>query len=197
MKKALLWLTVASLVFLSGCTGYREINRGYIVSAVGFKKQGDEIKIVLETLSPRETAENANETEILSGCGNTFMSAFSNLKQTAVKEPYFNQCVTVIIDGSVSDGDITRMFDFCNNILSVSAGAYAVRSPDIDLLFDKDGITGYDIAGLIKQNFKDENSHRIYRLRRDISENKSVSLTQVTVFDEKYVLYANESENKE
>ena len=50
MKKLCIVFLALALIFCSGCNGYKEIERGYFVTAVGFKIGDNGIKILLEHL---------------------------------------------------------------------------------------------------------------------------------------------------
>ena len=47
MKKILLLVFAVSLIAIGGCD-YREIDRGYLVSAIGFMSEGESVKIFIE-----------------------------------------------------------------------------------------------------------------------------------------------------
>ena len=196
MKKITVIILAVGLVFACGCTGYRELNRGYIVSAVGFKKQEGQTLVFAEALSPTETAENTKETEILSGEGETVLSAYRNLIKNSDKETYFEQCAAVAVETSFDTDEIYGILEVCKNIPSLNVGAYIIKTDDVKSLFEVDGTTGYDVVGLIKYKSKSENikfSNQIYKAERDVLKNGATKLPQVNARDGKYILYTNES----
>lgn len=191
MKKVLVFICIAGLIFACGCTGYREIERGYLVTAVGFKKQSDKTEIVLETLLPNDTAENIKETEILSGAGTNFSYAYKNLQNSLVKALYFEQCGVVAVDGTFSPDEIATILEFCHNLPSFNIGVYVIKTDNINSLFENGGTAGYDIIGLIKnktENQGDIFSNQLYQIERDMSKEKTISLPEINVINKKFVL---------
>ncbi len=172
MKKLELISIVIWVLLLCGCTGYREINRGYLVTAIGFEQEQDNTKIFIEAMSSKDNADKTNERVVLSAVGNSPESAFDNLNTTLTKPLYFEQLGTIILDENTDIQQHRNMIAFFEKIDQLSLGVYVVKSSDVKSLFDAqtpDGVLGYDIIGLIN-NYKNQTgqalSNQIFHLQR-------------------------------
>lgn len=194
MKRALVFLCALSLALLCGCTALREIERGYMVTAIGFKKADDKVEIVLEILSPTDTAGSPNETAVLSGNGATTADAYSDINRRLVKNIYFEHCGIVAIESGFDTKALPELLEFCGTLQSLSIGAYVVRTDDVYALFDGEaasGNAGYDIIGLMKNTSKSGEAkflNQIYQIGRTLSIGKEPSLPLVNSADGKLSL---------
>lgn len=174
MKKALLLTCVMSIMLLCGCTGYREIDRGYIVTAIGLKKTANGTEIALEVLVPSGTAEKAGDTSVLSGSGKTEKEAYADIKSQLVKDVYFEHCAVVAIQNAPDKKQLGELLRFCDTLKTLSVGAYIIHTEDIKALFEakaQNGSVGYDIVGLIKNTQKSMQHtylNQIYQLQRQM-----------------------------
>lgn len=184
-------LTLISLILLCGCAGYREINRGYLVTAIGFKRIDGGISITAEAVSSQDTQDKPSEKTILSGDGATVADAYRALESQLVKPLYFEQLGTVIADDSLDKKSLAQVLDFCGNLQSVSLGVYVVKTPDTTSLFNLEtdgGVLGYDIIGIIKNYEKTQSRdmpNQLYQLKRERLTDKDISLPSVNVIDGK------------
>lgn len=163
MKKAAVILTVILLGLMCGCTGYREIDRGYLATAIAFSSNGEKIDIIIEALSSSYSPDTPPDTQILTASGDTANQAFNLLKSQLVKPVYFEQLGTVVLDLNLSDTEKQDIMRFLKSLQRISLGVCFVNTADADALFKADtpnGILGYDIVGLIK-NFEKENGKKI------------------------------------
>lgn len=159
MKK-ILFITVA-LSLLCGC-GYREMEQGYLVTALGFSEQDGVIEIVAEALSSSVTDKNA-ERVVLSGKGSDAASALNDMKSQLAKPLYFEQLGTVVLDRALSAESKNEALRLLSVTDGTHAGIYVVNSDDVTALFNAsspDSILGYDIIGLVK-NYQQQNGSRI------------------------------------
>lgn len=166
MKKFLMCLCCVTLVFCCGCGSYREINQGFLVTAIGFEKQDNNVKIVLETVFDSEKTED--ESNLLSGEGESFESAYGQIKNTLVKKLYFEHCGVVAIDVGFTENEIAKILKFYQEISTVNTGVYAVRTNNATSLFKtrtKSESVGYDIINLIKNSNK-VFSNQLYQINR-------------------------------
>lgn len=177
MKKYALILLTAVVALLCGCTGYREIERGYLVTAIGFSEDDNNFSITLEAISSADAPDKPSETITLQGKGKNFDDAFLILEKQLVKPLYFEHLGTVIISDTLDDTQIKSVINFFQKLPSTNLGIYLVKTNDIDALFNNEtssGVLGYDIIGLIK-NFEKRNniklSNQLYEVNRnDLSE---------------------------
>lgn len=154
MKHIAITLLIFCLLIISGCTDYREIERGYLVSAIGISKAAENTTIYIEAQTTY-LSDKVLEKTILTNNGNGLKEAFKNLKTQLVKPLYFDQTGVVIFDSQPTKTDLS----FLTNELKVNYGVYIVNSNDIKSLLDYDSpsaVLGYDIITLIK-NYEKEN----------------------------------------
>lgn len=168
MKKICFIVSFILIIALCGCTGYREIDRGYLVTAIGFSKADDKVDILIEAMSSSDVSDKKNERVVLTGSGDDEKSAYINLKTSLVKPLYFEQLGAVVFEDME-----TVNAEFLNEIPNLNFGIYIVRTDDIKNLFENDspsGVLGYDIVGLIK-NYNKESDDKIlsqfYKVRQN------------------------------
>lgn len=192
MKKLFLILTVISSLLLCSCTGYREIERGFLVTAIGIAPQKEKINIYIEAVSSSDIADDPSKTVVLSSEGEDITTAYKNLTLQLVKPLYFEQMGAVIFESSLSEKSQDRALEFLKDIKSINLGIYIVKTDSVKSIFsnETDGILGYDIIGLIKFAEK-ENGIRILNQLYQIQRNKTV-LPLINCDDGKIVLDAQE-----
>jgi len=194
MKKSVVLACAIALMMLCGCTGYREIDQGYIVTAIGFKKNSDETEIVLEVLTPSGTAEKVKDTNVLSGTGKSEKEAYNDIKSQLVKDIYLDHCGLVAIEGGFNTKELTEVLQFCNTLQSLNIGAYVINTNNVEDLFDAKAVrmsVGYDVIRLIKNAAKGNGqsfSNQVYQLQRDFSAGKSPQIPLVNITDKKISL---------
>lgn len=178
MRRFLALLTLICIVFLCGCSGYREIDRGYLVTAVGICKNDDNVQIYLEAQSSASTSKNI-ERSILTGSGTTTAAAFEDMKFQLVKPLYFEQVGTAVFQGTPSHADLL----FLTDTLKIHYGTFLVQCNDVEKLFHFDSpgkILGYDIIGLIKNFEKETNTDTRSRIFEILKFNIPLSKIDVT-----------------
>ncbi len=168
MKKICFIICFALIFVLCGCAGYREIDRGYLVTAIGFSKENGKANIFIEAMSSSDVSDQKNERVVLTDSGNTVKEAYKNLKNSLVKPLYFEQLGAVVFEGME-----TVDMGFLNELPNLNFGIYIVQTDDVKNLFENDtpnGVLGYDIVGLIK-NYSKENHSKIlsqfYNVKQD------------------------------
>lgn len=172
MKKSALILLTVAVALLCGCTGYREINRGYLTTALGFSIDDGDFTITLETISSSDVTDKPSEVITLSGRGKSLDDAYTALEKQLVKPLYFEQLGTIVISNALDDAQIKLAIDFYKKLPSANYGIYLVKTNDISALFNSEtagGVLGYDVIGIIK-NFEKRNSvklsNRLYEINR-------------------------------
>ncbi len=153
MKLKCVVLLLVTLLFLNGCSGYREIERGYLVTALGFKSKDGKVYIYAEAISSSNVTVDGENKSVLKGSGNTVDGAFKNLKSTLVKPLYFEHTATVILENSLDNAHKNDVIAFLKEQEELNLGIYFVSTPNAESLFEietPDGILGYDIVGIIK-----------------------------------------------
>ncbi len=171
MKKFAILLIFILLVSLCGCAGYREIDRGYLVTALGISRLNGQTNLTIEAVASSDVSDKSSQRQILTAIGNTADAAFEQLKSQLVKPLYFEQLGAVVFEDDVNDKDIK----FLKNIENINYGIYLVKTDDINALFNAEtpsGVLGYDIIGLIK-NYNKENGGKITNQFYHIQRNKN------------------------
>ncbi len=150
------------LILLCGCSGYKEINNGYLVTGIAFDKTDNGVKITVNAVLPE-----GEENMILSGSGDSLSSAFNNLKKSQVKTLYFEHCGTVVLNQNLKD-NLYPILEFCKNQIKTPIAVRVVFCNDSKSLFLADR-TGYDVISLLKNsNFKTDN--RLYKIEQGVRE---------------------------
>ncbi len=183
LKKCSLLSLFMLFIFLCGCTGYREIDRGYLVTAIGFSSQNGKANIYIEALSSSDVIDKPSERVVLTGEGINFEKAFENLKTYLVKPLYFEQLGTAVFE----NGDVTGL-EFLRKLPNINPGIYLVSTDDIKTLFENEAINGtlgYDAITLIKtqQSGSAKVTNRLY-----LSQKENFTLPIVNFSDEKLTL---------
>lgn len=189
MKKLALVLIILPLILLCGCTGYREIDRGYLASAIGISAEKGETTVYIEAASSSDVADKPSERVVLIGKGDNIQSAYKNLTSTLVKPIYFEQLGTAVFDAASDYNAHYEWLTFLKNREGTNLGMYIVKADDLKALFEfesPNGVLGYDIMGLIKMHEKENGtvaSNRFYQLMRT-----ETNLPQITLDDDKLIL---------
>lgn len=191
MKNRFLPIIALSLVLLCGCSGYREIERGYLVTTIAFKPDGNGICIIAEAISSSDTLDKPSEKITFSSKGDDILDAYRTLESEVVKPLYFEQVGTLVVESTFDRKSLAEIIDFCGNLQSASLGIYVVQSDDVTLLYSletDDGVLGYDIIGIIKNYEKSQGGriqNQLYQLKRQQSSNKDFYLPSVNAVDGK------------
>lgn len=166
MKILSLLVTVILTITLCGCNGYREINRGYLVTSMGFGNSEDNVTIYIEALSSSDVSDKKSERVVLTGSGKDINSAYKKLKSTLVKPLYFDQLGAVIFEGKTD-----KSLEFLKSLSDINYGIYVIKTDDIKTLFSSEtpgGVLGYDIITLIKTQSKPFQKHnQLYNIKNE------------------------------
>ena len=194
MKRIILLAVILSLLLLCGCTGYREIDRGYIVTAIGVSQKEGKINLFVEAISSSDVVDKPSERVVLHSTGDNINTAFKSLKESLVKPLYFEQTGTVIVEKSVNNVGKKELLDLCKKHSAIGLGVYTVSTDNLNSLFEinsPNGILGYDVIGLIDNYEKSTNKKLFNRLfeikRQDFFAN---NLPVVSVIDNRLKLKA-------
>lgn len=197
MKKIILLAVVLSLLLLCGCTGYREIDRGYIVTAIGVSQKEGKINLFVEAISSSDVVDKPSERVVLQSTGDNINTAFKSLKESLVKPLYFEQTGTVIVEKSVNNVGKKELLDLCKKHSAIGLGVYIVSTDELNSLFEinsPNGILGYDVIGLIDNYEKNSGKklfNRLFEIKRQdfLADNLPV----VSVIDNRLKLKAVDS----
>lgn len=184
MKKIIVFLFIVCIISFCGCN-YREIDRGYLVSAIGFNKTDNGYQIFVEALSSSDVSDNPTKKVILSAEGSSLTKAFENLEKQLVKPLYFEQLGTAVFEKHIEKEEISFLKKISNNY-----GIYLILTDDINKLFNAEtpsGLLGYDVIGLVKTDSQAKN--QLYRVNRN-----DFSLPTVNFSDGK-LIFSSKGEN--
>lgn len=184
MKKLYFLMAFALCFLLCGCMGYREVNRGYMVTAMGFGAKDDQSAIYIEALSASDMSDKKQERILLTGVGNSNKQAYQNLKSNLVKPLYFEQLGAVVFEKTIKPD-----FKLLGEIANINPGIYIVLTDDANTLFEgqtPSGILGYDIITLIKTREKETKKRIVNQLYK--AQGKTIKLPTVNIFDKNLIL---------
>ena len=163
MMKKFCFILLTVLIFaFYGSTGYREIDRGYLVTAIGVLKENDNTTVLIEAMSSSDVSDKRNNRVVLSGSGENTKKAYENLRVSLVKPLYFEHLGTVIFDADIGDDS-----DLLEEIPNLNYGVYVVQTDNVKTLFENatpNGVLGYDIIGLIKNHNKERDNKVLCQL---------------------------------
>ena len=197
MKKIILLAVVLSLLLLCGGTGYREIDRGYIVTAIGVSQKEGKINLFVEAISSSDVVDKPSERVVLHSTGDNINTAFKNLKESLVKPLYFEQTGAVIVENSVADKSKKALLALCKKHSAIGLGVYIVSTDELNSLFEinsPNGILGYDVIGLI-DNYEKNSGKKLFNRLFEIKRQGFLAnnLPVVSVIDNRLKLKAVDS----
>lgn len=102
MKKILLIIT---LIILTGCYNYNEINDLAFISSVGidYDDSNKEFMVTYEILNDNSTGENkTNKSYVISGTGKNIIDAFNNANLKVNNKPYYYHLKIIAIDENIA-----------------------------------------------------------------------------------------------
>ena len=173
------FLAMCSIAFFCSCSDYREVERGYLVTALCFESEGQGIEVRVEALVPRAYNSDEPKTQILSAEGENATDAVKNLELTLTKELYFDHCAALMLESGISAKQISNIIDYCKENNRLSLGLYVVSADDIDAVLEIEpasGAVGFDIMNLMKKlknkNKKDYNNC-LYEVEKSMLESTS------------------------
>ncbi len=170
MKKII--LSLFCVVLLCGCSGYKEVNDGYLVTGIAFERLDGGVKITASIILPQSP-----EGVILSAVGSDLSTALCELKKSQVNTLYFEHCGAVVLNQNIKS-DALKIFELCKTKIKIPISAKAVYCDNAEQLFLADR-TGYDIISLLKNNHA-KSDNRIFKIEQAAD---SISLPLISVRD--------------
>ncbi len=135
----LLCLCLSSCSFVSG---YSEPEDRYIVSAIGFDKEGDTLEVSVQIVG--------KEGNLLrSGKGERVRGAMAHIEGADAKQLEISHCAIIIIGDGIDSESLSEIFGYCRENNDITVGvkvAAAHRAKDI-LSLDADG---YELLGAVR-----------------------------------------------
>lgn len=111
IKKITIILT--TIIFITGCYDYVEINNLVIISGIGIDYQNDEFILTVEALYNEEINNSSDEIgKTFTASGKTLTDAFNNISLMLDKEPYLAHLKILVISDEVANKQMNTLFDF-------------------------------------------------------------------------------------
>ena len=160
MKKLILILFIA--VFLTGCTGYKELNNLSIVTAVAFDKTDDKYELsFLIANSPKDgtsAKEGEAKTTVYTGQGKTIAEASKDIEQIVPKQIYLGHINVVIISEDIAKDGFLKIADWLLRNPQTRKKFYLLQAKDVSaknilkIVSPLESFPSQSIATLIESN---------------------------------------------
>lgn len=131
MKKFILFF---SIIILTGCYDYVEINNLSFISTIGIDYIDDKYVITYEILSDKKEGENASikKASNITGSGKSISEAFDNITLKIVKIPYYQHIKAIIISEEIAKNHMKPIMDFLVRNPKIKKEFYLVVSTNKD-----------------------------------------------------------------
>ena len=150
MKRAALLLVSLCLILTCGCSGYREIDSEYLISAIAFEKEGKSFHVYAEVRSI-STQDKEPESKLFDADGDTPYEAVNNMALLLPKKAVFDHCGTAIIDEKITGKDFKSVIKYLYDTRNLNLGIYLFAAKDVKKILscDPQAISvGYDIMSI-------------------------------------------------
>lgn len=191
MIKKILVLFISGIMCISlcGCVGYRETNGGLVVSLIGIDREGDEIKMSVQTVLP--DTEGRVDCDTVSAKAKNIEKAYKELSQKTVKPLILEHCVGASLGGTLKKSDILAFLSFAEqkNDINLSLNFFCTENA-FDFLVESGEIYrqgGYDVIELIKNN-NEEFQNKLFMIKRELYKNKGIKLPFLKLKDDEAVI---------
>ena len=160
MKKRLCLLCAFCLcVTLCGCAdigGIAQDDRKFIVSAIGFDKDGEDIKTSVELIVINaENYDSAAETRVISAAGRNIEETLDKIASSLTKPMLLNHCGIIAIGAGIDKDRFAEICDYAFYDERITLSAYMVTAQDCEKLLngkpEASVAVGYDMMGIIEQ----------------------------------------------
>ena len=163
MKKTILIIiTIILTISLSGCSGYDELNKLSIVTAVAFDKTDDEYELsFLIANSPKSqtsSKEGEAKTTVYSGKGKTVTEAVKEIEQISPKQIYLGHINVVIISEDIGEDGFLKISDWLIRNPQTRKKFYLLQAKDVSakniikIVSPLESFPSQSIATLIESN---------------------------------------------
>lgn len=160
--KRVLWLIglAAILLAVSSC-GIRRVSEPedvYLVSALGFDRAGDQLRLSAEVPLTRENEADKMEVKCFYGIGETAEQALLDLRSGLAKELIFGHCALIVLGDTLTPEDRVTATDFAAHTVQIPLSVPVISTPDALQLLEKGSLSapaaGYDIPEILRQQNK-------------------------------------------
>lgn len=149
MRKILsLILIPFAALTLCSCFDYIEIEKSYIISALGFDMDENAVRLSVEVA-------NGGEKRIFEAVGETILEAFQNIKKGFTRKPDFSHTACIVLGENFTQNMKYEALQFLKDVEGFAISARIVTAENaLNLLENEPRETaiGYDIIKLLEQN---------------------------------------------
>lgn len=192
MKRIIAAGAVLMLLLLSGCksknSDYEEPEKRIYVSALGFDRKDEKIKITAETISALEnTSSNEYGIKRYQGEGETVASALYDLKKDLVPKPNLSHCAALVVDRDVTDAQFEEIAEFCFLEKEITQSVHLVVAENPEKLLDSSKESGkpigFRIAEFLYEDIDGVKSFKNATLMSVINDLESKEFFQLPYFE--------------
>lgn len=158
-KRFVILCALFFFLFLCGCGdigGIAQDDRKFMVSAIGFDKDGENIKTSLELIVINgENYDSAAETRVICASGKTIEKTLDQIASSLTKPMLLNHCGIIAIGAGIDKDRFAEICDYAFYDERITLSAYMVTADDCETLLDgkpeASVAVGYDMMGIIEQ----------------------------------------------
>lgn len=193
IKKILSAFVISSILLsvLTACKGTREIESTYIISALGFDQNGENLSLYAEAVVVSTEISNDDATvKIFNSSGQTVESAVFNLGSVMTKTAAFDHCGVIIIGDSIHENTLEEIYDFAKENININLGIEFIATASAEALLNSDATSaltvGYALMGLQKRSAKEHGinyKNKLYEINDSRYNNNSVYLMPYAVIE--------------
>ncbi len=147
MKKIICIFCAVSLLTLSGCFDYTDIENSAIVSGISADRNNEEIILTYEFL---ETGAAA----VIKSCGENFYAALKNMSAAVPREIFYSHTAVFVLGKNLRDNDIADIFSFLGSNNEITMLLRVVASANaLDIFENKtatEKVVAYEIVSLLR-----------------------------------------------
>ena len=161
MKRYALLLGLAAILFGCSSCGIRRVSEPedvYLVSALGFDRAGELLRLSAEVPLTRENEADQMEVECFWGMGETPDAALLDLKAGLSKELIFGHCALVVFGDRLTPEDRATATDFAAHTVQIPLSVPVISTPDALELLKNGSLSapaaGYDIPEILRRQNK-------------------------------------------
>ena len=157
MNKKIILIAVISLLLLTGCYDYKELNTIGIISATEISKDKDGFIVkahVINPHAPDKTTITETPFIIYTAHGKTLQEAFRNITSSSTKFLYSNHLQILIINESIAKKNLNDIVDFFARNPSIRTEFYVLigKNENILNMITPGSITSSNIKKIIETN---------------------------------------------
>ncbi len=109
MKKLFI---LGTLLFLTGCWNYKELNEYAIVTGMAIDLKGDDFQVSFLIANGNKAEDSQTKTSLLTGTGDTIYNAIKDVSLVSPKELYISHLSVVIFSEDIAKKGIANILDF-------------------------------------------------------------------------------------